>query len=303
MSFRVLKTLALANILVFAQLPSSQSVANPAAAAAVANKTISLVTCGNAPLIPVLDEALVKVIFQAPKYEPVKVFQGWETGKKTVSIKGKPVTFFKVQITSKANTPSEGVGWVAEQSIVELKSCPGADLSPPKMLTPVPITGLSDPKCCQFPLLKKPTESFLTGMRRFGAGRGAGRVHGAADLYGKLNDPIVSVTAGKVIRQLYVFYQGTYAMDVKHDGGFIVRYGEITGKAPKGTALNQSVQQKQLVGYMGVVNSKCCEPMLHFELYSGKGKGALNQGGNKYQRRGDIMNPTSYLRMWESKSL
>jgi murein DD-endopeptidase MepM/ murein hydrolase activator NlpD len=108
-----------------------------------------------------------------------------------------------------------------------------------------------------------------------------------------------------VIRNLYYFYQGTYALEVKHAGGFIVRYGEITGKKAKEISEGGKVKQGQIVGYMGKVNSKCCEPMLHFELYTGKKTGSLSQRGkgNKYHRRSDLVDPTKYLLRWEQESL
>jgi len=51
----------------------------------------------------------------------------------------------------------------------------------------------------------------------------------------------------------------------------------------------------QTIGYVGKVNSGCCEPMLHFELYSGKLTGALTQSGTKFQRRKDLVNPSALL--------
>ena len=135
-------------------------------------------------------------------------------------------------------------------------------------------------------------------VRAFGSNRdGGARKHAAADLYRSKGDPIKAVTSGTVIRNTYFFYQGTYAIEVKHSGGFVVRYGELTGSSP--TRQNQAVSVGQTVGYMG--KTTCCTPMLHFELYSGKATGPL-KGGGKYQRRSDLLNPTSYLKQWQANS-
>ena len=130
-----------------------------------------------------------------------------------------------------------------------------------------------------------------------GAGRG-GRLHAACDLYRFKNEPIMAVAPGTVLRPIYPFYQGTFALEVRHSGGFVVRYGEITGKVAAGIRSGAPVSMGQVVGYMGKVNSGCCNPMLHFELYSGSRTGALN-GGGKFRRRADLLDPTQYLRRWQ----
>ncbi|RZA01513.1 MAG: M23 family metallopeptidase, partial [Proteobacteria bacterium] len=230
----------------------------------------------------------------AGKHERVKVFQGWGNIKKTKQIDGVSHTFVKLQFPERAD--GSNIGWVANSYIKASSAC--ASYHPPAVVAEVtPRAGLSG-ACCKFPLGHKPTADFTTGMRAFGSGRdGGARTHAAADLYRSKNDPIKAVTSGKVIRNTYFFYQGTYAIEVKHSGGFVVRYGEITGSSP--TKLNQSVSTGQTVGYMG--KTTCCTPMLHFELYSGKASGPL-AGGGKYQRRSDLINPTSYLKQWQANS-
>ena len=135
----------------------------------------------------------------------------------------------------------------------------------------------------------------------FKARRGGGtRSHAACDLYRYKDEPILSVAPGVVLRGLYYFYQGTYALEVRHSGGFIVRYGELTGKKEIGVSNGKKVKMGQRVGYMGKVNSNCCRPMLHFELFKGTKSGSLSQKGNKFQRRSDLLDPTHYLQKWES---
>ena len=75
-------------------------------------------------------------------------------------------------------------------------------------------------------------------------------------------------------------------------------YGEITGKVAAGIRGGAPVSMGQVVGYMGKVSSGCCNPMLHFELYSGARTGSLS-GGGKFRRRADLLDPTQYLRRWQ----
>jgi murein DD-endopeptidase MepM/ murein hydrolase activator NlpD len=109
----------------------------------------------------------------------------------------------------------------------------------------------------------------------------------------------LSVSSGTVIRDPYYFYQGTYAIEVKLQNGKVVRYGELTGKTPPGVSSGSALQPGQTLGYIGTVSSGCCKPMLHFELYQGTKTGPLTQNGTDYQRRSDLMNPSSLLAEWE----
>lgn len=155
--------------------------------------------------------------------------------------------------------------------------------------------------CCTFPTVEKPTASYLESPRKFGAGRANGRAHAAADLYqSRPGQGVRAVDDGVVLRGKYYFYQGTYALEVKHAPGFVARYGEITGRNVPGLTNGASVKRGALLGFVGQVNSGCCEPMLHFEKYSGTLKGALTQPQHRpFQRRLDLVNPTSALLKWE----
>jgi len=293
--------------------------------------------------------------FQVPSGTPVKVFQGWGDNRKSISVRGKSVSFVKVQFPTLKGAKS--YGWIAEQFIATPEECSGTSQTPdqakpdqgkddnseneqqepvkpiaptkpsPKKPTPKEensdeneqdapterqtpagslgedISGLNDSKCCRFPLNNKPTSAYTSGMRRFGAGRSGGRrLHGASDLYRHLNEKIYAVADGVVLRDSYHFYQQTTALEVKHEGGFIVRYGENTYKYPAGIRGGRKIKAGQHIAHMGKVSSNCCEPMLHFELYSGRAKGGL-KGGGPYQRRSDLLNPTKYLLKWEDKTL
>ena len=151
--------------------------------------------------------------------------------------------------------------------------------------------GLNSPNCCGFPLTHS-TTSFLSGRGHFGAGR-RGRIHAGADLYGQRNEDVLAVTDGVVTRGPYYFYGGTYALDVLHAGGFVVRYGEVTGKSVQA---GHVMKRGEKIAHMGKVS--CCEPMVHFELYTGKKEGGLTQRVNRYERRADVIDPTTYLQKW-----
>jgi murein DD-endopeptidase MepM/ murein hydrolase activator NlpD len=147
-----------------------------------------------------------------------------------------------------------------------------------------------------FPLPFVPALSYRTGGRRYGAPRDNGRRHAACDLIAPLGTEIFAVDQGLVIRGPYVFYHGTYAIEVQHPL-FIVRYCEISGAAP-GVQSGTTVGQGQVIAYVGRMH---VDSMLHFEMYGGSGAGPLTQRNNlPYQRRSDLMDPTPYLDQWRA---
>ncbi|MGE0528311.1 MAG: M23 family metallopeptidase, partial [Bdellovibrionales bacterium] len=249
------------------------------------------VVCVTSSRLNVRDESLSRVLFSVARHETVKPVQSWETNKKTKVIDGETYTFVKVQFPQR---PSDSnIGWVAEMYVTPKSKCPGV---------PSDGDGPVQPSGWTFPTIARPTHSYRTGMRRFQASRGGGtRWHAASDLYRVKNESAVAVSAGQVLRGLYFFYQGTYAIEVRHTGGKVVRYGEITGRAASGVSEGRNVSRGQVVGYIGQVNSNCCLPMLHFEMYSGTASGPLTQGGNKFQRRRDLLDPTGDLMKWEKE--
>lgn len=256
--------------------------------------SLDQLVCIDSGTLSVRSDNLSQVLFYAGKHERVKVFQGWGDVKKTKVVDGVSYSYVKIQFPERPD--GANIGWVADSYIKASSACPSYRAEAPRSVDP--RAGLSG-ACCKFPLGNKPTADFTSGMRAFGSNRdGGARKHAASDLYRSKNDPIKAVTSGTVIRNTYFFYQGTYAIEVKHSGGFVVRYGEITGSSP--TRLNQAVSTGQTVGYMG--KTTCCTPMLHFELFSGKASGPLSGGSTKYQRRSDLLNPTSYLQQWQANS-
>ena len=143
-----------------------------------------------------------------------------------------------------------------------------------------------------FPLRQRPASDYRTGGREYGADRG-GRKHAACDLIADPGTEILAMANGEVIQGPYPFYEGTYALEIKHANGMVVRYGEISLRIPLGIKAGTSVSQGQVIAYVGKLNSG--SHMLHLEMYRGTKEGPLTQTGNSYKRRSDLVNPTSYL--------
>lgn len=269
----------------------------------IANATSSLqqVVCIGTSTLNVRDESLDKVLFKAKLGEEVKVFQSWDGEELSKVIGGVTYNFLKVQFSSREEE-DEKVGYVASSFVKSESDCRYLENGKPVRNSSTQISGIDDTKCCDFPTMEKPTHSYTSGMRMFGSNRSSGeRKHAACDLYRYKDEPIKSIAPGVVIRDLYYFYQGTYALEVKHSGGFIARYGEMTSFKAANVRKGRTLSMGQRIGRMGKVNSNCCRPMLHFELYKGNASGSLSTSSGKYRRRSDLMNPTTYLKKWESE--
>lgn len=247
----------------------------------------------------IYSDDLNQAIFSVKSAEQVQAMQSWGTNKKSKIVNGKNISFIKVLFPQLDD--NQNIGWVEESLVTPASKCSvdsHRNLMSKAILATESVAATSSG--WKFPTVKRPTISYKTGMRAFKSKRSGGkRLHAACDLYRTKGEAAIAINAGKVVRGLYFFYQGTYALEVRHSDGKIARYGEVTGKVASKTKKGSSVIAGQVVGYVGKVNSGCCKPMLHFELYSGKGKGALSQSGNKFQRRSDLINPTSYLTDWE----
>jgi murein DD-endopeptidase MepM/ murein hydrolase activator NlpD len=145
----------------------------------------------------------------------------------------------------------------------------------------------------KFPLKSRSPISYKTGMRRFGANRSGSRKHSGCDLYAPIGTPIYAMDDGEVIKNIYSFYLGTYALEIKHSK-FIARYGEIKSAA-QGLKKGSKIKKGQLIAYVGELRGLNMS-MLHLELYRGTGTGSLTVRGNKpYQRRSDLIDPTAIL--------
>jgi len=156
-----------------------------------------------------------------------------------------------------------------------------------------------------FPFTRLPTSDWTHSPRSFGSLRSGGRrAHGGCDLYQPLGTWIHAVADGEVLQGPYPFYAQTYALEVHH-GSFVVRYGEIQGFSP--VKKGDKVRAGQRIAKVGhLVGISVPSDMLHFEMYSGQASGALTQRegrattahGVPYQRRSDLIDPTSYLNQW-----
>ena len=258
----------------------------------VQNGLLDYVVCIDGSALNVRDESLNRVLFTVPRHATAKPVQSFGTDRIRKVIDGVEYTFIKSDFP--LSNGLARVGWVAEKYVVPRKQCLGAapvvEPAPPS----APVVG-----AWTFPTIQRPSSSYREAQRRFSAARSGGRLHAACDLYRVTNEQAVAINSGTVIRDKYYFYEGTYALEIKHSDGKVARYGEITGQNASGVSVGKSVSTNQIIGYIGKVNSGCCTPMLHFELYTGTLSGALTQSGNGYQRRKDLMDPTNLLMDWE----
>lgn len=145
-----------------------------------------------------------------------------------------------------------------------------------------------------FPLFQPPLDSYRTGGRYFGAPR-THRLHAACDLLNPHQARIRAVADGVVIQSPYDFYLGTNALEIHHPGVGVVRYGEIDPRRTVHLKAGDHVHGGDVIAYVGRLNGTGAS-MLHFELYSGSASGQLTVLGNPpYQRRRDLVNPTSFI--------
>lgn len=136
------------------------------------------------------------------------------------------------------------------------------------------------------------------GVGAFGAGRSGGRLHAACDIYNTEGTPIYAVADGTVLDDGYLFYCSTDALEVDH-GSYVVRYGEIRPRSAV-VKKGQKVTAGQMLAKTGTLDCYH-QPMLHFEMYSGKASGSLSTGSGAYSRRSDLVNPTTWLKQRISK--
>lgn len=150
----------------------------------------------------------------------------------------------------------------------------------------------------QFPLARRPAESYKQGMRRFGANRkskgGRRRLHAGCDLYAPVGTPVYAMADGVVERTPYNFYSGTQAVAIRHKD-FIALYGEIGSGTTAVQTVGNTIKQGEIIGYVGKLIGLNMS-MLHLELYSGASRGAFtNTEQLPYMRRADLIDPTPIL--------
>lgn len=156
-----------------------------------------------------------------------------------------------------------------------------------------------------FPVPSWIKTSYYYAPLKFGAPREGGRrTHAGCDLYAPINTPVYAIADGRVIQSPYPFYRDTWAIEIKHDG-FIVRYGEVSPRLVAGIEAGASVRAGQTIGYIGRLTG-INQSMLHLEMYSGAAQGPLTDKRNqtnKYKRRSDLIDPTTYLDRWRGSIL
>ncbi len=171
-----------------------------------------------------------------------------------------------------------------------------------------PATPTGPPGTEYFPFSTMTAHSWTTGARRFAADRSGGkRAHAGCDLYYPKGTTIYAVAGGMVTRGPYDFYAQTSALEVDH-GSFIVRYGEVQ----KATLVKEgdAVVAGQAIATVGhLVGITVPSDMLHFEMYGKSGTGTLTDktassakraDGVSFQRRSDLIDPTTYLNKWST---
>ena len=151
-----------------------------------------------------------------------------------------------------------------------------------------------------FPLSFVPSEHYRTDGRGHGAPRHNGRQNAGCDLVARAGTPVYAVDDGVISRwqRDRVFFEGTRALEVRHDAGFVGRYCQIGRDLGTGLRQGDRVTRGQVIAYVGRLRSE--SPALHFEMYEGTESGELsNRRNGPFQRRADLMNPTDYLTRWE----
>ena len=154
-----------------------------------------------------------------------------------------------------------------------------------------------------FPVKGSGVLDIYSGSRYFGASRdGGARAHAGVDLV-PTNGPgtqVVAMTGGTVL-SYYLFYAGTYALEVKNDDGTIARYCEITSSLREGARVSKG----QVIGTI-IRNTAGGSYMLHLEMYMGTSTGPLTNRSNttyyyvpykNYERRSDLLDPMGVIKL------
>lgn len=183
---------------------------------------------------------------------------------------------------------------------------PGTPVSATIVTAVTPVTG--DGKFF-FPFKESdlPSQDWINGIRCFGARRSGGaRAHAGCDLYAPVGTTIHAISSGTVTLGPYLFYAGTYALEIDH-GGFLARYGEIQQKTL--VKAGDRVEAGQPIAKVGkLIGMK--NAMLHLELYDKSASGPLTvknkstkrtAKGVPFMRRADLINPTEKLNEWNKK--
>jgi murein DD-endopeptidase MepM/ murein hydrolase activator NlpD len=197
-----------------------------------------------------------------------------------------------------AATPG-GPGSAAAAAVSSTPAAPGAPAATDPNAKAATAAATAKPKAI-FPFTRPPTADFHTNPRYFRCPRGHGRLHAAVDLWAPHLTPIRAIADGTVIQAPYYFYLGTNALEVNHPGIGVVRYGEIDMKKVVHLKGGDKIKQGDIIAYVGLLTLNTT--MLHFELYSGKEKGPLTVHTPPFQRRADLVNPTTFMEQLQKEA-
>jgi murein DD-endopeptidase MepM/ murein hydrolase activator NlpD len=158
-----------------------------------------------------------------------------------------------------------------------------------------------------------PYDSNAPGVKglQFGVPRHGGpRIHAGCDLCASFGTPVMAIDDGEVHFPAYHFYgddfPNIWVITIWHpnlrDGkGLLVRYGEIE-HIPKWFTRGKPVKRGKV---LGKVSNQGDNSMLHIEFYSSNDQGDTTDRSStkydnvtpmKFERRHDLLNPTSILR-------
>ena len=196
-----------------------------------------------------------------------------------------------------------GVGKTTWRELMTVLEGDGTETEPaPATTPPAPLPGGDQ---FFFPFTALPALNWTEGIRMFGARRSKGaRAHAGCDLYFPVGTTIHAITSGIVTLGPYLFYEGTYALEVDH-GTFLARYGEIQQSAL--VHQGDHVSAGQAIAKVGKLAS-ITNSMLHLELYDKSAQGPLTvknastkktANGIPYMRRRDLIDPTPKLNVWK----
>ncbi len=252
------------------------------------------VVCTRRDPLRIYDDSMQTVVYSIQRFQAIRVFQTWD-GDREERQSGS-TTYIKVLAHN--GRGEEITGWAAASYIKRPEQCSGFGLigSPTGETIIAGSTIVVDNTSGEFrfPTENRPSAQYTNGAggRYFGAGR-SGRKHAACDLMRPIGEKVFAVSGG-IILQRYRFYEGTDALEVKHDSGHIMRYGEVSARAVSQSGVGDRVLKGQHIGYISETD------MLHFEMYSGSRTGPLTvRGAGQYSRRSDLIDPTTHLRQWE----
>ncbi len=276
--------------------PATPAYTGPLAAASVSttSQIAQNIVCTRSDPLRIYDDSMQTVIYNIQRFQAIRIFQSWEGDRE--ERQSDKTTYIKVLAHNARG--QEIVGWAAATYIKRPDDCPAFGLvgspSGETLIEGSTIVVDNSTGNFRFPTENKPSAEYTRGNggRYFGASR-SGRKHAACDLM-RPNDEKVFAVSGGTVLQRYRFYEGTDAIEVKHDSGHVMRYGEVSTRTVGQSGKGARVVKGQHIGYISNL------AMLHFEMYSGSGTGPLTvRGRDKYSRRSDLIDPTNFLKQWE----